>query len=342
MFLVDLKRSWLDKAEKASLKALTLDPDLAEAHRSLSRLYWMEGKYSQAIQAAEEAVKANPNYGEAWRLLGQWYTGKAQFTKAENALMKALEVKPTEHNLFSAFMDLYALWGNKKKVEEYFGKGLEVQPTNEAIYSEMSYLLLGWGELKEAKRMAHKAMDINPNGSDALWYLLEIFLISERADSAAYYLNRIRRQNPGQDLFVEMARVALIRGEKKQAEIYLDSCIQFNQPLVKDFADLPEENYARIRMALAWQLKGESKKALEQVDTVRKSLGDSLLTMIWGETAEKISWVYTLAGQKKEAVQLMEFLVENRYYSPEFFKLHPIYRDLTGYPPYETLIKREP
>jgi len=138
-----------------------------------------------------------------------------------------------------------------------------------------------------------------------------------------------------------MARVALMKGEKKRAEIYLDSCIQFNQPLVKDFADIPEENYSRIQIALAWALKGVPQKALEQVDKVRKSLGDSLLAILGGGTVVKISWVYTLAGQKKEAVQLMEFSVENRYYSPEFIKLHPIYRNLIGYPAYEALIKPE-
>ncbi len=127
---IDPKKSWLEKAEKAGLKALALDPNLAEAHRSLSRLYWVEGKTEKAIQEAEEAVKANPNYGEAWRLLGGWYTFTGQYPKAESALMKALNVKPTDPSLFSEFIGLYIVWGKKEKVEEYFNKGLEVQPSN--------------------------------------------------------------------------------------------------------------------------------------------------------------------------------------------------------------------
>ncbi|MGB8656986.1 MAG: protein kinase [Candidatus Zixiibacteriota bacterium] len=114
---IDPKKSWLEKAEIAALKALALDPNMAEAHRSLSRLYWAEGKTEKAIQEAEEAVKANPNYGEGWRTLGELYTDSGQYPKAESTLIRAFEVKPTESFLFAAFINLYSLWGYRKKVE---------------------------------------------------------------------------------------------------------------------------------------------------------------------------------------------------------------------------------
>ena len=343
MFGIDPKKSWLEKAEKAGLKALVLDPNLAEAHRSLSRLYAVEGKTEKAIQEAEEAVKANPNYGEAWRLLGQWYIYTGQYFKAESALMKALEVKPTESTLFGAIVSLYSAWGKKEKVEEYFNKGLEIQPHNGDTYSSMSDYYLFRGELEETKRMARKALNINPHLIDPLLNLMEMSMISGEADSAFYYINELRRQNPNRDLFLELGYLELMRGNKEQAEIYLDSCIQFYQPLVKEFEDLLPEYYARSRMALAYALKGESKKAAEQAYRVKSSLGESLLSVKWANSdwaiIKPLSFVYSLTEEKKEAVRLLEFLVKNNIITPAYIKLHPWYKNLAGYPAFEELIK---
>jgi TolB-like protein/Tfp pilus assembly protein PilF len=337
---INPSKSWLEKAEKAGLKALALDPNLAEAHRSLSRLYMTEGRTEKAIYEAEAAVKANPNYGEAWRLLGAWYAQTRQYPKAESALIKAFQVKPTENQLFSAFINLYRVWGKKQKVEEYFNKGLEVQPTNTQIYSAMGGYYLSRGELEQAKRMAHKSLNINPQYTIPLSTLSYIFGMSGEADSALYYLYEYRKQNPGQDWFVELSYLEFMKGNKKQAEIYLDSCIQFNLPLIKEFQGVPNEEYGyRVRIALVYALKGESRKAVKQAERVRKSLGTSLLTMRWFGVVSSLSFVYSLIGQKEEAVRMLEFLVKNNFTTPAIIKLHPWYKNLAGYPAFEELIK---
>ncbi len=341
MFSVDPKKSWLEKAEKASLKALALDPDLAEAHRSLSRLYMVEGKTEKGIQEAEEAVKANPNYGEGWGTLGYWWYSIGQYPKAESALMRALEVKPTQATLFSKFISLYSAWGKKEKVEEYFNKGLEIQSTDASIWDAMSGCHLVWGELEEAKRMAHKSLNIDPQRTSSLGTLNWIFMVSGEADSVFYYSNELRRQNPAGEWFVELSYSELRRGNKKQAEIYLDSCIQFNLPLIKEFEGLPNEYYSRLRIALAYSLKGESKKALEQAERVKKSLGNSLLTVEWSGAVWSLSYVYSATGQKEEAVRMLEFLVKNNFMTPAYIKLEPSFENLSGYPAFEELINRK-
>jgi non-specific serine/threonine protein kinase len=344
MFSVDPKKSWLEKAERSGLKALALDPNLAEARRALSRLYWTEGETEKAIQEAEEAVKANPNYGEAWRSLGDWYTYIGQYPKAESALMRALDVKPTESSLFASFIQLYSQWGDRKKAEEYFDRGLEVKPNNAFTYYMMSFSYISWGELEQAKGMARKGLNTNPHSTDNMENLRRIFMMSADEDSSSFHLNGMRRENPRQDLFVEMAYLALMRGNKKQAETYLDSCIQFNQPLVREFEGFPNEYYSRLRIALAYALKGESRKALEQAESVRGSLGESLFSVEWASGRDiglPLSFVYSLTGQKEEAVRMLDFLVKINYYSPAYIGLHPWFKNLAGYPAFEELISRK-
>ncbi len=339
---VDPKKSWLEKAENAGLKALALDPNLAEAHRAQARLYYAEGKFGKEIKEIEETVKINPNYGEAWRLLGQYYFMIGQYPIAESALMKALAVKPTESTLFEAFIYLYTAEGKKEKVEEYFNKGLEIQPHNEFTYSAMSYFFLLQGELEQAKRMAHKSLNIKPQNNAILLSLGEILMMSGEAESAFHYVSEFHQQNPNRDLFVELGYLELMKGNEKQAEIYFDACIQLNQPLIKEFEGLPYEYSIRLRIGLAYALKGEYGNALEQAQSVKSSLRGSLLSILWANSdwaiIQPLSFVYSLAREKEEAVRVLDFLVKNNNITPAYIKLHPWYKNLAGYPAFEELI----
>jgi tetratricopeptide (TPR) repeat protein len=137
--------------------------------------------------------------------------------------------------------------------------------------------------------------------------------------------------------------MALMKGNKRQAQAYADSCLQIHQPLVGEFEDLPNEYLSRLRIALAYALKGDSRKALEQVESVRNSLGESVFTLEWAlgqELGLPLSFVYSLAGEKEEAVRLLNFLVKINMITPAYIKLHPWYRNLAGYPAFEELIGR--
>jgi TolB-like protein/Tfp pilus assembly protein PilF/predicted Ser/Thr protein kinase len=345
MYGYDPKRSWLEKSEKAAVRALELDPDLADAHRALSRVYWTEGKTEKAIQEAEAAVRANPNFGEAWRLLGEWYLEAGQFPEAESAFVRTLQVKPTENAIFGALISLYSLWGNRKKAEEYFKMGLEVQPGNSSTYLYMTDCCTRWGELERAKRMTYEALKLDPlvDSLSAMNFLMGIFMMSGDQDSLSYCLRETRRGNPTSDWFVEMEYLALMRGNKKQAEMYADSCIQFNQPLIREFEGLPYEYFSRLRVALAYALIGESRKAVEQAESVRRGLGESAFSMEWAYGQAVIlplAFVYSLTGQKEEAVRLLEYLVKANCYSPAYLRLHPWFKNLAGYPAFEELIGR--
>jgi tetratricopeptide (TPR) repeat protein len=200
---------------------------------------------------------------------------------------------------------------------------------------------ISWGELEVAKRMACKALKINPRFPWALYNMMQIHMLSGQVDSASFYLNKARREGGRWDPFVEMAYLALLRGNRELAETYVDSCIQFNQPSIKEFEGFPNEYGARLRMALAYSLNGESQRALEQAGSVRNDLGESMLSIQWAcwGFVETFSLVYSLTEQKKEAVRMLDFLVKNNFLTPTFIRMNPWYKDLAGYPAFEELIK---
>jgi len=344
MFQIDLKKSWLEKAENTGLKALAIDPNLSEVHRSLARLYWVEGKTEKTIQESEEAVKANPNNGEAWQHMGFWYTVIGRYPEAERALMKAFELKPIQNQLFGTLILLYSRLGKKEKVEEYYNKGLEILLDNWWTYYRMSDQYLYRGELEQVKRMIQNTLNVHPQNVVPKLNLMETFIMSGEAESAFNCLNEYRRQNPNRDLFVELGYIELMRGNKKQAEMYFDSCIEFNQSIIKEFEGLRDEYYGRSRMAVTYALKGEFGKALEQIEKVRKKLGKSLLSVEWvmdRQVVQLFSFTYSLTELKEEAVLMLDFMVKNNIITPAYIKLHPWYKNLAGYPAFEELINRK-
>ncbi len=341
-FVIDVKMSWLEEAERAAQKALSLDPDLAEAHRALSRLYSVQGKTEEAIKAAERAVEANPHYAEAWRLLANWYMGAQRYAEAEEAFLRAMEVKPTESGLFTGLIRLYHLWGKHDKVDEYFRRGVEVQPTNDAIYTAMSAILLSRGDLERAKQMAYKAMELNPQSGSGQMTLFSIFFLAEEVDSAAHYLQMTRQRNPGPDFYINMAIVGIMREDEKLAHSYLDSSLELLEPMLKELEGTPGELEVRSAMALVFSVKEERDKALKEINIITESLGDSLLTMEWSQVASLLSYAHILLDQKAEAIELIRFLLANNVTSPAILRLHPLYRKLGGYPPYDGLVGQEP
>jgi tetratricopeptide (TPR) repeat protein len=219
---------------------------------------------------------------------------------------------------------------------------VEVQPTNDAIYTVMSGLLLSRGDLERAKQMAYKALELNPQSGGGLETLFSIFLLTEEVDSAAYYLQMTRQRDPGPDFYINMAFVGFMREDEKLAYSYLDSSLVLLEPMLKELEGTPGEFGVRPAIALVFSLKEERNKALEEVKVITESLGDSLLTIEWAQVASLLSYTHILLDQKAEAVELIRFLLANNITSPAMLRMHPLYKKLEGYPPYDELISQEP
>ncbi len=64
-------------------KALTLDPNLAEAHLQLGNLYSDQGKYAESVPEYTQALEHNPNLADAHYRLGQAYVHTGEKDRAQ-------------------------------------------------------------------------------------------------------------------------------------------------------------------------------------------------------------------------------------------------------------------
>jgi len=93
LLLAELRQ--FDESKKIYLKALKLEPNLAEIHNNLGLLYLKMKKLDDAVVSFQEAVKKNINYATAYVNLGNALIELEKFDDAIKAYEHALEIDPS-------------------------------------------------------------------------------------------------------------------------------------------------------------------------------------------------------------------------------------------------------
>ncbi len=146
-------------AEKAFLKALSINNNLLSALNGLSRLYNENGKQLQAAKLLMRALKINPNNADAHFSLGYIFRYTGPLDKSLKEMQKAVELDPN-NPIFQSIGITYLYTQKYQDALKVFEK------------SENNAFDLGWeGEIflrlkniKSAEQSLKKAIEIEPGG----------------------------------------------------------------------------------------------------------------------------------------------------------------------------------
>ena len=90
--LLNLGRT--DEAIGAMREAIRLEPDNGQAHQALARAYWVgKGDFGSAIPEFERAIELNPDAGYSYLQLGLLLAWQGQFDRAEDVCKRAVELQ---------------------------------------------------------------------------------------------------------------------------------------------------------------------------------------------------------------------------------------------------------
>jgi adenylate cyclase len=85
-----------ETAEGHALKALEIDPELAEGHKALGYAYQGQGSYDDALAACLEAITHDPNYFEAWSMAAGISYQLGQYDESVRYIRRAAMLAPNE------------------------------------------------------------------------------------------------------------------------------------------------------------------------------------------------------------------------------------------------------
>lgn len=152
-------REAFPRARASAIRALELDPDLAEAHTSLAyalqNFYW---DWSGAEREYKRAVALNPSYATTFHWYGGYLMLMGRFDEAIKMRAHARELDPLSPSIQAALGSPYLLSRQYDQAIRMYLQSLELEPN----FSH-AYLGLGWSYL--GKGLHHKAIELFEKGT---------------------------------------------------------------------------------------------------------------------------------------------------------------------------------
>jgi len=129
-------------------RAVSLDPDYAEAHRWLAMNHWMqwvhwgepiEPNRGLALELARKAVAIDPNDAGCRWVLANLLAYERRFDEADSEFARTFELDPNEADAWATLSDITVLAGRVEEGLEHIRKAFRLNPFPPSWY----YLLLG-------------------------------------------------------------------------------------------------------------------------------------------------------------------------------------------------------
>jgi serine/threonine-protein kinase len=161
------------------------------AWRSLGAT-WLSGTevaaaYDKARKAAQTALSLAPNLAEAHEALGWiWLTSDLDFMAAESEFRKAEQLAPEDARPKSALSYLLAAQGQLPAAEEMTRKAMALDPLSIPHFLNLVRVLIAQNRYDEAEATAHKALELQPAAARLHTYLVTIDLLRNKPDAALH------------------------------------------------------------------------------------------------------------------------------------------------------------
>jgi serine/threonine protein kinase/Tfp pilus assembly protein PilF len=161
----------LKEAERASMKALELDPNLAEVHVARGWAISLSNRHAEAEEEFETAIRLNPRHFEAYYLYARSCFANGQAQKAAELFERAHAVRPEDYQ--SVSLQILALEKADHKAKataaahrtlEVIGRHLSLNPDDARALGLGAHALLSLGQRSQGLEWANRASEIDPDG----------------------------------------------------------------------------------------------------------------------------------------------------------------------------------
>lgn len=212
------------KAKTAALKALKLDPSLAEAHTALARvLAEYDWDWSGAEREFKKAIELNPSYVIAHQYYGLYLSAVGRHNEAIAAGKRALELDPLSLPVRNSLGARFYLARHYDQAVEQLKNTLQLNPNFGMAHWTLGRTYLAKGLVPQAIAELEEGITFFGQNAEFLGYLGSAYALAGRKVEAKKILGQLR-QSSG-DRYVSPTAVAMIYsdlGERKQALAWLE------------------------------------------------------------------------------------------------------------------------
>jgi tetratricopeptide (TPR) repeat protein len=206
------------KAKAATLKALELNPNLAEAHNAMGKIaYTVDIDLQRAIREHQRAIELSPNLASAHHWISNGpLSGLGRLDEAIAQGERSIELDPLSAINLVDLADTYLYARRFKEAEAVMKKALEIDPSFAYAHWIYGILLQVSGDL-EGARMQYATARARENDAQAIALRAQLAAIMGRREEAVSALAAL--EELGKRQYVEAYYRALLYlslGQKDQ------------------------------------------------------------------------------------------------------------------------------
>ena len=210
-------------------RAIALKPDAPLYHANLSEMCRLAGRVDEAIAAGRRALEIDPNNASALSNLGVALFDRGEFEEALSCYDRAIALQPD-------FVQAHSNRGNAlqrlkrfAEAEPSYRRAIELRPDFSDAWNNLGTCLRELKRIEEAEEVYRKALELNPNNPDTLDNLALALKDLEQLDEAAVLLRRAIEIEPRKvSIFVHLASVLLDQDKVDEAAAAAERAVELD------------------------------------------------------------------------------------------------------------------
>jgi adenylate cyclase len=166
----------LERASSSCVRALQLDPSLAEAHVAAGQVRSMERRYEEAEREFEQAIELDPSMFDAHYYYARSAFEAGQFEKSVRLYEAAHDLRPEDYQSLTLMSSPLRKLGRvdeagraDARAIECIEKSLEIDPTDARAYNLGAVVLANLGEGERARQWTRQAAALAPDDPVVLY-----------------------------------------------------------------------------------------------------------------------------------------------------------------------------
>ncbi|MBN8736180.1 MAG: tetratricopeptide repeat protein [Xanthomonadales bacterium] len=183
----------------------------------------MQQAYARARTASDTALSLDPDLADAHIARGVFLDwAEFDWRGAEAAFRRGLQLAPNDGNAMSFLADLLATRGRPDQAVEWKRRALEKDPLHATWYEALASYYSALGQLDDAQRAIEKAITLQPNAAS---FHETLTVIAIRRGDAATALRVAQQGPPGSWRDVAVALARQIGGDPAAADAALQDVV---------------------------------------------------------------------------------------------------------------------
>ncbi|MDJ0655236.1 MAG: tetratricopeptide repeat protein [Xanthomonadales bacterium] len=208
----------------AATRALTLDPELGEAHTSLANVLRSQGDDAMAEKAFLTALSLNPNYAPAYQWYGEFLAGQGRFDEGIEAARQAVVLNPRSPILFADLGKTMHFAGRLEEAMTHYAQALELDPGFAVAHWQLGIAQYQGGQLNQAVIHLREAIALD-NQDQAILGLVYMDLLD--FDQAGYWIEQMLELSPEHGLATgAMSWLQIALGQQGSAVEYAHRALE--------------------------------------------------------------------------------------------------------------------